>query len=95
MQKFGLGKTVATPGALDAIEAAGQEPSFFIEKHASADWGSVDADDARANDAAIKTGERLLSIYQTLLGVEVWLMTEAADDMGYRAATTILLPGEY
>ena len=95
MQKFELGRTVATPAALDVIEAAGQEPSFFSEMHAAGNWGSVDAEDARANDAAIKTGERLLSIYQTLLGVEVWVMTEAADDMGYRAATTILLPGEY
>lgn len=94
MQKFTLGRTVATPGALEAVEAAGQEPGFFIEKHASGDWGSVDADDARANDAAIMSGERILSIYQTLLGVEVWVMTEA-DDAGCRAATTILLPDDY
>jgi len=95
MQKFTLGRTVGTPGALEALEAAGQEPSFFLQKHASCDWGSVDADDARANDAAIQTGGRLLSVYRTLLGVEVWVMTEAADDDGIRAVTTILLPGDY
>jgi len=95
MQKFELGKAVATPGALEVIEAAGQEPCFFIQKHVSGDWGSVDADDARANDAAIRTGERILSVYQTLLGVEVWVMTEATDDAGVRAATTLLLPDEY
>ena len=96
MPKFQLGRTVvATPAALAAVEAAGQESSFFLEMHAAANWGSVDADDARANDAAIKTGERLLSVYQTLLGVEVWVMTEATDDDGVRAATTILLPDEY
>jgi hypothetical protein len=95
MRKFELGRTVGTPAALGVIEAAGQEPSFFIDKHVSGDWGSVDADDARANDAAIHTGERLLSIYQTLLGVEVWVMTDAADDEGVRAATTILLPSDY
>lgn len=66
-----------------------------MEKHVTGDWGSVDADDARANDAAVKTGERILSVYKTLLGVEVWIMTEAADDAGCRAATTILLPDEY
>ena len=95
MLKFALGRTVATPAALEVIEAAGQEPSFFIQKHVSGDWGSVDADDARANDAAIRTGERLLSIYRTLLGVEIWVMTEAVDDAGIRAATTILLPEDY
>ena len=95
MPKFELGRTVATPGALDVIEAAGQEPGFFLEMHATGNWGSVDVDDARANDVAIRTGERLLSVYQTLRGVEVWVLTEAADDEGIRAATTILLPDEY
>jgi hypothetical protein len=95
MRKFELGRTVGSPGALEALEAAGQEPSFFLDKHVSGDWGSVDADDARANDAAIQTGGRLLSVYRTLLGVEVWVMTEATDDEGVRAATTVLLPEEY
>jgi hypothetical protein len=95
MQKFTLGRTVATPGALEVIEAAGQEPSFFLDKHVTGDWGSVDADDARANDAAIRSGERLLSVYRTLLGVELWVLTDAADDVGVRAATTLLLPEEY
>lgn len=95
MQKFALGRTVGTPAALEALEAAGQEPGFFLEKHAMGDWGSVDADDARANEAAITSGGRLLSIYRTLLGIEVWVMTEATDDEGVRAATTILLPDEY
>lgn len=95
MPKFELGRTVATPGALEVIEAAGQEPSFFLEKHASGDWGKVDAADAIANDAAIRSGERLLSVYRTLLGVEVWVLTEAMDDAGVRAATTLMLPEEH
>jgi len=95
MQKFTLGRTVGTPAALEALQAAGQEPSFFLEKHVSGDWGSVDADDAKANDEALTSGERLLSVYKTLLGVEVWLMTDAADDAGYGVVTTILLPEDY
>ena len=95
MQKFKLGTVVATPAAYEVIEAAGQEPSFFLDKHVSGDWGSVDAADARANDEAVRTGERILSIYQTLLGVEVWVLTEATDDEGVRAATTVLLPNDY
>lgn len=95
MQKFELGRTVGTPGALEALEAAGQDASFFLQKHVTGDWGSVDADDARANHAAIQTGERILSVYKTLLGVEVWVLTEAVDDEGVRAATTLLLPEEH
>jgi len=95
MLKFELGRTVATPAALEVIETAGQEPGFFIKKHAYGDWGSVDTEDARANDAAVRTGERMMSVYRTLLGVEIWVLTEGADEEGDRAATTILLSGEY
>ena len=96
MPKFQLGRTVvATPAAIAAVEAAGQDASFLLQKHASCDYGEVDAADARANDAAIQSGGRLLSVYRTLLGVEVWVMTEEADDDGGRVATTILLPDEY
>jgi hypothetical protein len=95
MQKFGLGQTVATPAAIEAIQVAGQEPAFFLSMHVSGNWGTVGAEDQKANDAAIKTGERLMSVYRTLLGVEVWVLTEAVDDDGNRIATTILLPEEY
>ena len=95
MSNFELGRTVATPAALEVIEAAGQQASFFLQKHVGGDYGEVSAGDAQANDDAIKTGERLLSIYRTLLGVEVWVLTEAADDDGSRAVTTLLLPSDY
>jgi len=93
--KFELGRVVGTPAALLAIEEAGQEESFFLDKHASGDWGSADAADAKANDEAIGSGRRILSVHGTLLGLEVWVLTEAADEEGHRAATTILLPEEY
>jgi hypothetical protein len=47
------------------------------------------------NEAALVQGDRILSAYRTLKGVKVWVITEAADDNGHRAATTILLPDEY
>jgi hypothetical protein len=93
--KFDLGHVVATPGALEALEAAGQEPGFFLDKHASGNWGDVDADDALLNDEALKDGGRVLSAFKTLRGVKLWVLTEAVDDDGNRAATTILLPSEY
>ncbi len=95
MTKFQLGQVVATPAALEAIEASGQDPSFFLDRHIQGDWGWVDDDDKRANDQALVDGGRLLSAYRTLKGVKLWIITEAADDDGHRAATTILLPDEY
>jgi hypothetical protein len=93
--KFPLGQLVATPGALRALAEAGQSPAFFLEKHQSCDWGDVDSEDKRANDEALLTGARLLSAYKTLRGVRIWVITEAADDEGGRASTTVLKPEEY
>ena len=93
--KFRLGQVVATPGALEALEKSGQTPAFFLEKHVSGDWGIVDKEDRAANEAALVDGSRLLSAYRTLKARKIWIITEATDDQGHRAATTILLPEDY
>jgi hypothetical protein len=95
LAKFPLGRLAATPGALEAMEASGQEPGFFIARHASGDYGEVNDEDRQLNDEALIHGDRILSAYRTLKGVKLWIITEAADDNGHRAATTILLPDEY
>lgn len=94
-QPFTLGRIFATPGALDAIAAGGETPSKFLVRHAQNDWGCVSQDDARLNDQALTTGARILSAYDTRSGARLWIITEAADDRGLRASTTILLPQEY
>ena len=93
--KFPLGQVVATPGAIEAMQESGQTPAFFLEQHASGNWGVVDEEDWRLNDEALKDGSRILSAYPTLKGKRLWIITEAADDNGHRAATTLLLPVEY
>ena len=48
------------------------------------------------NDEAHHDGSRILSAYiLAKTNVKVWIITEAADDDGERAATTVLLPEEY
>lgn len=94
-QKFPLGQIVGTPGALEAIAAAAQTPAFFLDRHVQGDWGEVCAEDKRLNDQDLVDGGRLLSAYRTVLGVRIWIITEATDDEGHRAATTLLLPEEY
>ena len=93
--KFQLGRLLSTPAALKAIQDAGQEPAFFLEKHAAGEWGDVCADDGQANDQALVDGSRILSAYKTLKGVRIWIITEAVGDDGKRAATTFLEPSEY
>ena len=88
--KFLLGQLVATPGALDALAESGQSPSDFLSRHVRGDWGEVCEEDKRLNDEALVHGERVLSVYRTLRGVRIWIITEAD-----RSSTCILLPEEY
>ena len=88
--KFPLGQTTATPGALEAMAASGQTPEFFLARHQSGDWGEVNEEDQQLNDEALVNGDRILSVYRTLKGVKMYVITEAD-----RSVTTILLPGEY
>src|SRR5436309_2596409 len=88
--KFPLGKLAATPGALEAIERAGQTPIEFLRRHASCDWGEVGPEDAQENERSLREGFRLLSAYTTKLEDRLWIITEAD-----RSVTTILLPEEY
>jgi len=87
---FPLGRTLATPGALNAIASANQTPDEFLRRHVAGDWGELDAHDMAENLNSLKHGFRVLSSYRTNAGTVVWVITEAD-----RASTTILLPQEY
>jgi hypothetical protein len=93
--KFIQGRTLATPGAVAALEESGQHVWDFLSRHTQGDWGNVGEEDWQLNDDALLDGCRLLSAYRTLKGVSIWIVTEAAGDDGRRAVTTILLPEEY
>jgi hypothetical protein len=93
--KFDLGKIVITPEALILINSHRRTPKAFIERHAAGDWGCVCPDDANLNEQALNDGSRLLSAYCLEGGQKIWIITEAADDAGRRAATTVVLPHEY
>jgi hypothetical protein len=93
--KFHLGQLLATPGALSALQDAGQSPAEFLSRHSLGDWGELCDTDRQLNQQALADGSRLLSAYATVKGVKLWIITEAADDDGQRLATTILLPDEY
>jgi len=94
-KKLTLGQIVATPAALAAIEASGQNPSEFLARHANKDWGELDDEDERLNDEAVQDGSRILSAYHTSDGTKIWIITDAEGDDGQRACTTVLLPEEY
>jgi hypothetical protein len=92
---FKLGQVLATPGALAALERAGQAVWELLAQHIQGQWGEMSDEDRRLNDEAVKDGSRILSAYTLKTGVNVWIITEGEDDNGNRASTTILLPDEY
>src|SRR5262245_12946611 len=94
-KKLSLGRIVATPGALQALQAAGQSADEFLSHHVVGDWGDLDGEDRQANDAALVDGSRILSAYQTSKGERLWIITEATNEVGLRYRTTLLLPSEY
>ena len=87
---FPLGKVVATPAALAALEEAGQSPAEFLDRHVRGCWGDLDPEDWKANEDALRNGERLLSAYVLKTGERLWIITEHD-----RSVTTCLLPSCY
>jgi hypothetical protein len=88
--RFPLGRIVATPGALRALEQANQSPFEFLERHQAEDWGELCAEDKRENEFSVHNDFRILSAYRTRDDVKIWVITEAD-----RSVTTLLLPHEY
>ena len=88
-QRFALGRTVATPGALATLEQARVDPASLLARHHCGDWGEICPEDAAANNQALEEGSRLFSSYRVGEG-KIWIITEAD-----RSATTVLLPQDY
>lgn len=88
--KFALGRILVTQGVSEALEWCNVPTLVYLRRHALGDWGEVDNEDKRANDADVKHGGRLLSAYTLPDGTRIWVITE-----GDRSATTCLLPEEY
>jgi hypothetical protein len=93
--RFAPGQIVATPGALAAVGNNALAFTPLLARHLSGDWGDMGYEDKAANNAAVRNGERVMSVY-TVANAEtgetstVWFITEWD-----RSVTTILLPSEY
>jgi hypothetical protein len=85
-RRFELGHLAATPTALDALSRAGQDLRAFVERHVAGDWGLADAE---ANERALRDADTIISVYETALGEEFWIITE-----WNRSFTTICFPSE-
>jgi hypothetical protein len=87
---FDLGQTLATPGALNALGEAGENPIAYLFRHVTGDWGDLEEEDIQENELSLQKGYRLFSAYHLNSGVKIYVITEWD-----RSVTTILLPEEY
>lgn len=85
---FSPGTILATPNALEQLPS--HERQRALARHVAGDWGDCCPEDAEANNAGLKNGDRLLSVYHTADQIKFWIITEAD-----RSTTTILLPEDY
>lgn len=92
--RFDPGIVVATPGALDLAAQTDTDLVAYLVRHLCGDWGDLDHHDRAQNVRALRTGARLLSVYNVTATTRLWIITDASD-RGMRAATTLLLPEEY
>jgi hypothetical protein len=87
---FPLGRIVATPGALNALQDANQQAQEFLSRHVHGDWGDLTDEDWKENNFSVTRALRLLSAYHLTNGETIWIIAEAD-----RLVTTLLLPSEY
>lgn len=90
---FNMGVCVGTPGATRVMEKHGLHPLMVLARHGSGDWGTLCPEDFAANEEAVKTGDRIMSVYKHgPKGEEdtLWVITDPGHE-----TTTILLPDEY
>ena len=87
---FELGQIVGTPGALQELQQAEQNPLELIVRHVTGDWGDLCEEDMQENKFALERGLRIFSSYKLESGEKVWVITEHD-----RSVTTILKPEEY
>jgi hypothetical protein len=105
MPKFDLGmRIVLTQGTQRLNERGDLNLMDLLKRHGQLEPGNLDKEDQASNRRAVKDGSRIMSSYDTPVGV-VWVITEAVGEVtdgdgeyyraGRRAATTFLLPSEY
>ena len=87
---FDLGRTMATPAAIEALQESNVSPNSLLCRHQCGDWGDLCDEDLAENNLALRHRYRLFSSYQITETIKILIITEAD-----RSVTTLLLPEDY
>lgn len=72
---FAFGPIYVTFGLLSMV--AYSDIRKAIQRHVVGDWGDASDESKASNDAALRDGGRLFSVYHDPRGVQFWIITEA------------------
>lgn len=98
--RFELGQKVITASVINLIEEEkinSMDVLKMLVQHHLGIWGDTNPEDTKENDRAVKTGDRLMSVYN-VKGIKFWIITDPAPDFDNprkRLSTTVLLPEDY
>lgn len=87
---FSPGHIDVAPSALKAMKQNSCLPIKLLARHLTGDWGVVDEEQARANQEALQTGNRIHSRYALSEDCSIWVITEWGLPL-----TTFVLPRSY
>jgi len=93
---FYLGELSVTEEAdrLLCLEKPTDDLLDLLKRHVSGDWGEVSQEEKDRNDKAVEDGSRIMSAYTLSTGKKIFVLTEAANELGHRESTKILASNE-
>ncbi|WP_347146907.1 hypothetical protein [Pseudomonas aeruginosa] len=86
---FSIGALVFSCGVDRLMREGRLDPLPFFQRHARGDWGDVSDDLWQENNAAVKSGSRLESLYVVTRDISLRIVTDAD-----RQETLVLLVSE-
>ena len=88
--RFQPGHLCMTPRVQALIEQGDLDPVEHLQRHICGDWGDISANDAKANECALRDQDQLVSAYRITDKIRLLIITESD-----RTVTTLLLGCEY
>lgn len=86
---FPVGALIFSQGVDRLMREGRLDPMPYLQRHIRGDWGEVTDDKWQENNAALKSGARLDSLYVVTRDVTIRIFTESDG-----SATHVLLPSE-
>jgi hypothetical protein len=76
--KFEPSEIMATPNAERVLKASGENPTFLLWRHLTADWGELAPPQCEKNEIALAQGGTIASCYRLRTGALIFCATDGS-----------------